>query len=266
LIELQRTVGLGGDGLLVSCDEGIVGVVPIGLGELAPIGREGLGHRVAVRGQAEQAQIVAVALDRAGARGDQGIGGLLGVAPLQEAHILCQLLQGDLVALAQLRQVLSIALLERREQRSAHGLDLGGELRRLLDERQRAQRPERLVEAADDGADVEPCRRGLHQHPRIERRIEQRELLKDALDVLAVADLEQTICHGVPIGEQGLVLRDAEIERTPDAKERAALVGAIRRAARRRHAVEGSSVRARGRRRAGRHTALDRLGMDDLRQ
>ena len=79
-----------------------------------------------------------------------------------------------------------------------------------------------------------PAAAAFDQHAGIERRIEQRQLLHDALDVLAVADLEQPVGDRVPIGEQGLVLRDAEVQRAADAEQRAALIVRVAAAWRRR--------------------------------
>ena len=74
----------------------------------------------------------------------------------------------------------------------------------------------------------------LDQHAGIDRRIEQRELPHDALDVHAVADLEQPVGDGVPVAEQLVVARDAEVERAADAEERAAPLGDVACACRRR--------------------------------
>ena len=89
-------------------------------------------------GQAEQTLVVAVALQRAGAARQQRFGGLLRLLPLQEPHLLRHLLNLDLVALAQQRQLLAVALLDRREQRGAEAAHLAAQLQRLLNQQQRS--------------------------------------------------------------------------------------------------------------------------------
>ena len=61
-----------------------------------------------------------------------------------------------------------------------------------------ADRRDGLVDVVDDRADVDARGDGLHQRARVDRRIEQRELTHDALDVHAVADLEQAVADAGP--------------------------------------------------------------------
>ena len=93
---------------------------------------------------------------------------------MQEAHLLRHLLDVDLVALAQQRQTLAIALLQRREQGVAKAANLAASSKAFWISNSTAHRAERLVQAADDRADVDPgcCR--FDQHARVERRIEER--------------------------------------------------------------------------------------------
>src|SRR5262249_38828520 len=51
-----------------------------------------------------------------------------------------------------------------------------------------------------------------HEQRRIDRRLEQRQLLKDAFNVQTMADLEEPIGHRVPVTEQLVVFRAAEVE------------------------------------------------------
>ena len=234
LRQLQLAERLGRHWQVVGADQRRVEIVESRLGDLRAVERQIVRRVGAVGSLAEQAEIVLVALQGARPRLQQRVGGLLGVFPLQEACVLHQGLQRDLVGLAQQGELLALALFDRREQRRAERADFAGEFQRLLHQIGRAHRPERLVEAGDHAGDVDPRRRRLDQHARIERRVEQRQLLEDALDVLAVADLEQPVGDGVPIGEQRLVLRDAEIERAADAEQRPAHVHAVAGLARRR--------------------------------
>ena len=230
---LQRVVGQGRDREVVLADQRAVGVGEVRLGQLAAVRGEVGRHGGLVRGQVEQPQVVGVALEGGGPRFQQPVGVFLGVLPLQVAHVLGHLLQRDLVSLPQQRQLLGVALLQGAQQLAAERAHLAGDLQRLLDQQQRADRAERLVQAADDAADVDAGRGRRREHAGVERRVEQRELLHHALDVLAVADLEQPVGDGVPVAEQVLVLRDAEVQRAPDAEQRAALVARVASAGRR---------------------------------
>ena len=139
------------------------------------------------------------------------------------------------MVLAQQGQLLRVALLERGEQPGAEAAHLGGQLQRLLDEHRRAHRAHRLVQAAHHAAQIEPGRRRLDQHARVDRRIEQRHELDLAVDVLAVADLGEAVLDGVPVAEQLRVGWHAEVEAAAHAEQRSGLVSP---AARRRRDVE----------------------------
>ena len=72
-------------------------------------------------------------------------------------------------------------------------------------------------------ADIDPGCRCLDQHARVNGRVEQSERANDALDIHAVANLEQPVGDGVPIAQHLVVARDAEVEGAPDAEERAGI-------------------------------------------
>lgn len=199
-------------------------IVEVGLRDLRAIEVERLRRVGPVRHLAEQPQIVLVALVGARPRLQQRVRGLLRVLPLEEPHVLRQRLQRHLMRLAQQRELLALALLDRRKQRRAECAHFAGQFQRLLDEVGRTHRTERLIEPGDDAGDIDASRPRLDEHAGIERRIEQRQLLNDALNVLTVADLEEAVRDGVPVGKQGLVLRYAEIERAADAEQCAALI------------------------------------------
>src|SRR5205823_5540939 len=107
------------------------------------------------------------------------------------------------------------------------------ELESLVDQRHRTQRPDGLIGRGDEAADVDAGRRRLDQHARIERRVEQRQLAHDALDVHAVADLVEAVGDRVPVGQQLWVAGNAEVQRAPDTQQRAAGVAVAGRRLRR---------------------------------
>ena len=106
------------------------------------------------------------------------------------------------------------------KQRGTEAAHFAAEFECLLDQQWRTHRAERLVQAADDRADVDSGRRCLDQHAGIDGRIEQGKLAHDAFDVHAVADLEQPVGHRIPVAEQLVVGRDAEVECASDAEQR----------------------------------------------
>ena len=71
----------------------------------------------------------------------------------------------------------------------------------------------RRVEAGDHAAQVDAGGGRAHEQPGIDRRIEQRQLPHDALDVHAVADLEQPVGDRVPVLVELRVGRRAEVLR-----------------------------------------------------
>src|SRR5688572_7263436 len=81
-----------------------------------------------------------------------------------------------------------------------------------------AHERQRLIETTYDGRNVESCSRGPRKQRRIDRRLEERELPKDAANVEAVANLEETIGNRVPVAQQFVVTRYAEVERVADAE------------------------------------------------
>ena len=125
------------------------------------------------------------------------------------------------MALAQQRQTSRRRLFSIADsKRVAQAAHFAAELERLLDQEQAAHGADRLVQPADDRADVDPGRRRLDQHAGIDRRVEQGKLAHHAFDVHAVADLEEPVGHRIPVAEQLFVARNAEVERAPDAEER----------------------------------------------
>ncbi len=65
---------------------------------------------------------------------------------------------------------------------------------------------------AEHGANVHASCARLNEQTGIDRSIEERELPGDALDVLAVTQLEQSIGHGLPVAEQFVVRRNLEVK------------------------------------------------------
>ena len=72
-----------------------------------------------------------------------------------------------------------------------------------------------------------PAAAALTSMPGSMRRVEQGELPDDALDVHAVADLEQPVGDGVPVAEQLVVAAGRRSRASADAEQRAA--AAVRR-------------------------------------
>src|SRR5262245_43526473 len=61
-------------------------------------------------------------------------------------------------------------------------------------------------------AQIDPGGGGLDEQGRINRRLKQRQLADDALNVHAVANLEKPVFDRIPIFRQVIVGRNAEIE------------------------------------------------------
>ena len=72
---------------------------------------------------------------------------------------------------------------------------------------------QRGVQVADRGGNVDALRDRLGEQRGVDRRVEQREVAADALEVQAVAQLEQAVSDGVPVPEQLVVGGDAEVQR-----------------------------------------------------
>src|SRR5579862_1419802 len=98
--------------------------------------------------------------------------------------------------------MLGITFLERSEQCGAEAAHFICEFERFLNEHLRAVRRERLIQAADNAADADAGRCRLYEHAGIDGRIEERQLLEDALDVFAMANLEEPVLDRAPIREQ----------------------------------------------------------------
>ena len=118
----------------------------------------------------------------------------------------------DLLAGAEEGQGLGVALLQGGEERASEGGDLAGELLGDAQVRHEAVVRQRRVEGGDRGADVDPLRGGLGEEGRVDRRLEERERAADALEVQAVAELEEAVADDVPVAEELGVRRDAEVE------------------------------------------------------
>src|SRR5262249_1737639 len=141
------------------------------------------------------------------------------VFPLEKSDLLLHLLYLDLVALAQQRQMLAVAFFDCREQGVAEATHLSSKLQCLLNQEQAAHRTDRLVQPADNRANVDPCRCGFDQHAGINWRGGKGQLSPPAFDIHAVANLEESVGHRVPVAEELIVAWNAEVERAPNAEK-----------------------------------------------
>jgi hypothetical protein len=116
------------------------------------------------------------------------------------------------VRLAQCRQRLGVALLQRGEQPGAEADELLGEAFGPLDHHREAVVRRGGGQVGQHAVQVHPGRHRPDQYPRIDRRFEQRQRPGHALDVLPVPDLEQPVGHRVPVAQQLVVDRQAEVE------------------------------------------------------
>ena len=103
--------------------------------------------------------------------------------------------------------------------------DFLADLGRLGDQELEAHQRQGLIEPAHDGADIESGSGGTHQKGRVDWRVKERELLKHSLEVEAVMNLEQPVRHCIPVAEQLVVSRDAEVQCLPDAGQNLRAVG-----------------------------------------
>jgi hypothetical protein len=134
------------------------------------------------------------------------------VVDLLLSHQLRELQQPDLLFVAQHSQLFGIALLERGERSGPCGAQVRACLDRLRDHDAETMVRQRRAEAGDHGLDVETGGDSPHEERGIDRRLEQRQPPLDAVDVHAVADLEQPILDGVPEREETFVLWNTEIQ------------------------------------------------------
>src|SRR2546428_11084795 len=155
--------------------------------------------------------------------GEQRCSCLLRRFPLQEAHLLRHLLDLNLVALADQRKVFAVTLFQCREQRAAETTHYTAQFQRLLNQQHAAHRANRLIQPADDAADINPCCRCLDQHAGVNRWIEQSERANHACYIHTMANLEEPVGAGVPVAQQLVVARNAEVECAPDSKKRAGI-------------------------------------------
>ena len=131
---------------------------------------------------------------------------------------------------SQERERLGVALLERGEHLLAESAHLAAELERPLAQDRVAMDRLRGLDVAERAGQVDPRGRRAHQEPRLDRRLEQRQLLRVAGDVQAVADLEQPIGDALPrVGHERVVARHAEVEARPERGRRVAGGAAVRR-------------------------------------
>ena len=106
-----------------------------------------------------------------------------------------------------------VLALEHLQRHRAEAADLLREPHRATEQEAEAVVRRRRVEAGDHAAEVDAGRGRAHEQPGIDRRIEQRQLPHDALDVHAVADLEQPVGDRVPVLVELRVGRRAEVLR-----------------------------------------------------
>src|SRR5690349_1194394 len=117
------------------------------------------------------------------------------------------------------RETLAVALFECGEQGATKSSHLAAEFQCFLHHGQTAHWSNGPVESADDATDIDPCRCRLNQHSRINRRIKKGQRADDTFDVHAVANLEEPVLHRIPIAEKLVVLRNTEVQRSPDAED-----------------------------------------------
>lgn len=178
---------------------------------------------------AEQPLVVPVPLVRAVERLLERLAGLDRLLPCLVLDHLAELQHLAVLPGPQHLEGGGVFLLDGREQLAAERAYLLAELAGLGHQRPEADQRQRLVKPADHRGDVDTGRGGPGQHGRVDRRLEQRELAEYPLDGQAVADLEQPVGDGVPVGQQGVVARHAEVQRRADGGHRAARGGAGRR-------------------------------------
>ncbi len=118
---------------------------------------------------------------------------------------------------SQQRQRFVVLLFHCRKQVCSERFHLLANFRGLRHEQLKSHKRQRLVQSADDRADVESRRGGSHEQCRIDRRIEQGQPLKNSLQIQTVVNLEQPVRHRVPILQESIVARYAEMQRVPDA-------------------------------------------------
>ena len=143
------------------------------------------------------------------------LGGRQGMARFldgQLLHLPYRFKQRDLLIGPEQGQFLGILLLEGAQQRAAeaaHGL-----VQRIsfLKHHREAVVRQWSTQICQRARQVDARRASAHQHAGIDRRLEQRQLPHHALDVHAVAYLEEAVGDGVPILQQLIVGWNAEVE------------------------------------------------------
>jgi hypothetical protein len=148
---------------------------------------------------------VPVAAGNCVARREQRVDGGLRLGDLGDPHLFDQLQQTDLLLGAKPGERLGILLLPRGEHGAAQRLHLPAQFGGLLRQDGEPVLRDRTVTGRQYLADVDTGRDGAHQNVRIDRRVVERQLPLDALDVLAVPDLEQSVGDAIPVLDQLLV-------------------------------------------------------------
>src|SRR5580704_17365831 len=75
----------------------------------------------------------------------------------------------------------------------------------LLHQKLETNQRQRLIQSANDGPNVQTCRSSFRQQAGVYGRLEQWQLSEDALDIEAVANLEQAIGNSIPVTQQLVV-------------------------------------------------------------
>ena len=145
---------------------------------------------------------------QAGLQRDDGLRRLVQLLFLQRGR---QIEHALLVRLAQLRQLACVLLLDRRQQRRAqlaqrarHHLGLRQQHREAVQRHRSVELAQHLVGAATGGQRAD-------QQPRVDGRLEQRQVAYRATQVHLVAQLEQAVFDAVPVLHELVVLRHAEV-------------------------------------------------------
>ena len=125
--------------------------------------------------------------------------GLLDLFHLRLPDVADGVEERGLVRGLQRRERLGVLSLESAQRHRPEAANLLGEPHRAIQQETEPVVRRRRIEARDHAAEIGAGGRGAHEQTRIDGRLEQRELPDDALDVHAVADLEQPIADGVPV-------------------------------------------------------------------
>lgn len=108
--------------------------------------------------------------------------------------------------------MIRVALLQRGQQERTVGRNRIDEVERLRVKRRESVVRQRRRNIAEHAANIHAGRPRLDEQAGIDGRVEQGELPRDALDVLAMAQLDKTVGHSLPVTQQLVVGRNLEIE------------------------------------------------------